>query len=60
MSDQTMSEVSPDCICKTYSFTGRNTIGKHRALSRKVTCNFRLYFEIGGTSVKPSWKHWIL
>jgi len=28
-------------------------IGKHRALSREVTCNFRLYLEIGQTSVKP-------
>ena len=26
-------------------------IGKHRALSREVTCYFRLYFEIGWTSV---------
>jgi len=30
------------------------TIGKHRALSRGVTCNFRLYLKIGRTSVKPS------
>jgi len=29
-------------------------IGKHRALSGEVMYNFRLYFEIGQTSVKPS------
>jgi len=28
-------------------------VGKHRALSREVTCNFRLYLEIGQTSVNP-------
>ena len=28
------------------------TIGKHRALSREVTCQFRLYLKIGLTSVK--------
>ena len=28
-------------------------IGKHRALRREVTCNIRLYFKIGWTSVKP-------
>jgi len=30
-------------------FTSRlkQLIGKHRALSREVTCNFRLYLEIG-------------
>ena len=33
-------------------------IGKHKALSRKVICNYRLYVKIGRTSVKPSWKHW--
>ena len=32
-------------------------IGKQRALSLEVTCNFRLYLKIGWTSVKPSWKH---
>ena len=31
-----------------------NNIGKHRALSREVTCNFRLYLKIGRTSVKPN------
>jgi len=35
-------------------------IGKHRALSCKVTCNFKLYLEIGRTSVKPNLKHRIL
>ena len=29
------------------------SIGKQRALSREVTCNFRLYLKIGRTSVKP-------
>ena len=29
-------------------------IGKQRALSLEVTCNFRLYLKIGQTSVKPS------
>ena len=29
------------------------TIGKHRALSREVTCYYRLYVEIGQTTVKP-------
>ena len=29
-------------------------IGKHQALSRKVTCNFRLYLKIGQTSVNQS------
>jgi len=33
-------------------------IGKHQALSRKVTCNVSIYFKIGRTSVKPSWTHW--
>ena len=28
-------------------------------MSLVVTCNFRLYLEIGQTSVKPSWKNWI-
>ena len=28
------------------------TKGKQRALSRNVTCNFRLYLRIGWTSVK--------
>jgi len=28
-------------------------MGKHRALSREVTCYFRLYLEIGWTSVNP-------
>jgi len=32
-------------------------IGKHGALSREVTCNFRLYLEIE-TSVKPHRKPW--
>ena len=32
---------------------GGTHTGKHRALSREVTCNFRLYFKIGRTSVKP-------
>ena len=35
------------------------TISKHRALSREVTCNLRLYLKIAWTRVKPSWKHWI-
>jgi len=34
-------------------------MGKHRALSREVTCNFRLYFKLGRTSVNPSWTNWI-
>ena len=29
-----------------------HTKGKHRALNREVMCNFRLYLEIGRTSVK--------
>jgi len=29
-------------------------IGKHRALSLEVTCNFRLYLKIGRAGVKPS------
>jgi len=29
-------------------------IGKHGALSREVICYFRLYLEIGWTSVKPN------
>jgi len=32
-------------------------IGKQRALSLQVTCNFRLYLNIGRTSVNPSLKH---
>ena len=32
-------------------------IGKHRALSLEITCNFRLYLKIGRAGVKPSWKH---
>jgi len=34
--------------------------GNHRALSREVMCNFRPYFEIGWTRVKPNLKHWIV
>ena len=37
-----------------------STTGKQWALSRKVTCNFRPYLELGWTSVKPNLKHWIL
>ena len=29
------------------------TISKHRALNREVTCYYRLYVEIGQTTVKP-------
>jgi len=32
-------------------------IGKQQALSLDVTCNFRLYLNIGRTSVNQSWKH---
>ena len=32
-------------------------LGKHQALSREVMCNFRLYIEIGWTSVNPNLKH---
>jgi len=42
-----LTEIQPHCI------------GKQRALSLEVTCNFRLNLNIGQTSVKPSWKHWI-
>jgi len=38
-------------------FFKENCIGKHQALSREVTCDFRLYFEIDRTSVKPNLKH---
>ena len=36
------------------SFVSEHTtnIGKHRVLSREVTCNYRLYFKIGHRSVK--------
>ena len=34
-------------------------IGKYQALSREVTCNFRLYLQIGRTTVKPSINYWI-
>jgi len=34
-------------------------IGKQRALSREVTCNFRLNLNLGRTSVEQSWNHWI-
>jgi len=34
-------------------------VGKHRALSRKVTWSFRLGYKIGWTSIKPNIKHWL-
>jgi len=33
---------------------------KDRTLSREGTCTFRLFIEIGRTSVKSNLKHWIL
>ena len=39
-------------IAVTYSGTGCATVGKQRALSREVSCYFRLYLKIGRTSVK--------
>ena len=39
-------------MCVFYAvYTVSNAIGKHRALSREVTCNFRLYLKIGRASV---------
>ena len=34
--------------------------GKHRALSRDVIRNFRLYLKIELTSIKLSWTHWLI
>ena len=34
-------------------------LSTHWPLSRELACKFRLYLEIGWTSVKPHWKHCI-
>ena len=47
-------------ITRTIELWNRWIIGKQRALSLEVTCNFRLYFKKGQTSVKLSWKNWII